>query len=58
MEFPSLGLAWAVLGPREALAPDQALGSPQVGKMEPDTDVPSPTYWVAEGTMGRTWKNA
>lgn len=42
--FIGLDLSWAALG--------QVLGSPQVGGMEPDTDVPNPTCWAAEGTVG------
>lgn len=42
--FLGLNLSWAALG--------QALGSPQVGGMEPDTNVPDPICLVAEDTVG------
>lgn len=42
--FLGLDLSWAALG--------QALGIPQVGGKEPDTDVANPTCQAAEGTVG------
>lgn len=56
MFFLGLGLDWATLGRKEALVPGPGPG--RVGETEPDTDLSSPSYWVAEGTVGGALKDA